>query len=34
LDDAQVQQGLRNELFERWLNEKIQKLKVQLKVPE
>jgi parvulin-like peptidyl-prolyl isomerase len=34
LDDPQVQQGLRNELFERWLNEKIQKLKVQLKVPE
>lgn len=32
LDDRQLQQGLRNELFERWLADKIQKLTVKLQV--
>jgi parvulin-like peptidyl-prolyl isomerase len=34
LDDPQLQQSLRNELFERWLSEKIQKMAVRLQVPE
>jgi hypothetical protein len=34
LDDAQLEQSLRNELFERWLSEKIQKMSVRLQVPE
>lgn len=34
LDDPQLQQSLRNELFERWLSEKIQKMQVRLQVPE
>jgi parvulin-like peptidyl-prolyl isomerase len=32
LDDAQLQQTLRNELYERWLTEKLQKLTVKLQV--
>ncbi len=32
LDDAQLQQTLRNELFERWLSEKMQKMDVKLQV--
>jgi PPIC-type PPIASE domain len=34
MDDPQLQQSLRNELFERWLSEKIQKMAVRLQVPE
>ncbi len=34
LDDAQLQQTLRNELFERWLSEKMQKMDVKLQVGE
>jgi parvulin-like peptidyl-prolyl isomerase len=34
LDDMQLQQSLRNEVFERWLSEKIQKMTVRLQVPE
>ncbi len=34
LDDAQLQQSLRGEVFERWLSEKIQKMTVRLQVPE
>jgi parvulin-like peptidyl-prolyl isomerase len=34
LDDVQLQQTLRNEVFERWLSEKIQKMTVRLQVPE
>lgn len=32
MDDAQLQQTLRNELFERWLSEKIQKMDVKLQI--
>ena len=32
MDDAQLQQTLRNELFERWLSEKMQKMDVKLQV--
>ena len=32
MDDAQLQQTLRNELFERWLSEKIQKMEVKLQI--
>lgn len=32
LEDAQLRQALQNELFERWLTEKIQKLTVKLQV--
>jgi parvulin-like peptidyl-prolyl isomerase len=34
LDDVQLQQNLRNELFERWVGEKIQAMTVKLQVPE
>jgi parvulin-like peptidyl-prolyl isomerase len=34
LDDMQLQQSLRGELFERWLAEKIQAMTVRLQVPE
>jgi parvulin-like peptidyl-prolyl isomerase len=34
LDDPQLQQSLRGELFDRWLSEKIQKMSVRLQVPE
>ncbi|MBE9028341.1 peptidylprolyl isomerase [filamentous cyanobacterium LEGE 11480] len=34
LDDQQLQQTLKGELFERWLSEKIQKMSVRLQVPE
>jgi parvulin-like peptidyl-prolyl isomerase len=34
LDDQKLQQSLRNELFERWISEKIQKMSVRLQVPE
>ena len=34
MDDAQLQQTLRNELFERWLSEKMQKMDVKLQVGE
>ena len=34
LDDVQLQQALRNELFERWIAEKIQKMTVKLQVGE
>jgi parvulin-like peptidyl-prolyl isomerase len=34
LDDMQLQQSLRGEVFERWLSEKIQKMSVRLQVPE
>jgi parvulin-like peptidyl-prolyl isomerase len=32
LDDAQLQQALRNELFDRWMAEKIQKMAVKVQV--
>jgi parvulin-like peptidyl-prolyl isomerase len=32
LDDIQLKQALQNELFEKWLAEKIQKLTVKLQV--
>lgn len=32
LEDVQVRQGLQNELFERWLGERLQKLNVKLQV--
>lgn len=34
LDDAQVKQGLQEELFEQWLAERIQKLPIKLQVGE
>jgi parvulin-like peptidyl-prolyl isomerase len=34
LDDMQLQQSLRNELFEKWIGEKIQAMTVKLQVPE
>ncbi|MDX2213066.1 MAG: peptidylprolyl isomerase [Oculatellaceae cyanobacterium bins.114] len=34
LDDAQVKQGLQDELFEQWLAERIQKLPIKLQVGE
>jgi parvulin-like peptidyl-prolyl isomerase len=34
LDDMQLQQSLRGELFERWLADKIQTMTVRLQVPE
>jgi parvulin-like peptidyl-prolyl isomerase len=33
LNDTQLQQLLRNELFDRWVNEKLQLLQVQLQLP-
>jgi parvulin-like peptidyl-prolyl isomerase len=32
MDDAQLQQSLRNELFEKWISEKIQKMEVKLQI--
>lgn len=32
LDDEQLQQSLRNELFDRWISEKIQKMTVKLQI--
>jgi parvulin-like peptidyl-prolyl isomerase len=34
MDDVTMQQSLRNEVFERWMSEKIQKMAVKLQVPE
>ncbi len=34
LDDPQLKQGLQNELFERWIAEKIQAMQVKLQVPD
>lgn len=34
LEDAQLKQGMQNELFERWLSEKIQSMTVKLQVTE
>lgn len=34
LDDPRLKQGLQNELFERWLGEKLQKVNVKLQVTE
>ncbi len=34
MEDPQLQQNLRNELFERWISEKIQKMEVKLQIAD